>query len=142
MVTPHKKHTANGAQQRDVPHATHPMLSSDDDNRITTKIDVVRSAWARIRAHLENQRARINDQIGRYPTPIAGCDQQFNYLLEQRTGLSAEGRRLNRAENLSLSAEDPVKVLDDFISASRTIEQGVGNAIRRFLAEALSIVQD
>jgi hypothetical protein len=118
------------------------MLSSDDDNRITTKIDVVRSAWARIRAHLENQRTHINDQIGRYPTPIAGCDQQFNYLLEQRTGLSAECRRVNKAENLSLSAEDPVKVLDDFISSSRTVEQGVGNAIRRFLAEALSIVQD
>jgi len=118
------------------------MLSSDDDNRITTKIDVVRSAWVRIRAHLENQRDRINDQIGRYPTPIAGCDQQFNYLLEQRAGISAECRRLNAAENQSLSAEDPVKVLDDFIGSSRTIEHGTGSAIRRFLAEALASVQD
>jgi len=118
------------------------MASSEDDNRMTTRIDVVRSAWARIRAHLENQRGRINDEIGLYPTPIAGCDQQFNYLLEQRRGISAECRRLNEAENQSLSAEDPVKVLDDFISVSRTIEQGTGSAIRRFLAEALSILQD
>ena len=118
------------------------MASSDDGNRMTTKIDVVRSAWARIRAHLENQRDRINDEIGRYPTPIAGCDQHFNYLLEQRRGISAECRRLNAAENQSLSAEDPVKVLDDFIGSSHTIEQGTASAIGRFLAEALSIVQD
>ncbi len=31
-----------------------------------------------------------NDEISRYPGPIAGCDAQFNYLLDSR-------RRLERA---------------------------------------------
>ena len=29
----------------------------------------------------------IYGQIMTYPTPIAGCDEQFNYLLEERNRL-------------------------------------------------------
>jgi hypothetical protein len=29
----------------------------------------------------------IYGQIKTYPTPIAGCDEQFNYLLEERNRL-------------------------------------------------------
>jgi hypothetical protein len=118
------------------------MSPSENDNRIATRIDVVRSAWNRIRVDLENQRDRINHEIGHYPTPIAGCDQQFNYLLEQRAGISAECRRLNEAQNQSHGAEDPLKVLDDFIRSSNYIEQAVGSAIRRFTAKAFFIPQD
>lgn len=118
------------------------MPSADKDNRIAARSDAVRSAWARIRVDLEKQRDRINHEIGLYPTPIAGCDQQFNYLLEQRSGISAEYRRLKEAENQSLSDEDPFKVLDDFIRSSNTIEKGAGGAIRRFMAKALSNLQD
>jgi hypothetical protein len=118
------------------------MPSTDKDNRIAARSDAVRSAWARLRADLENQRDRINHEIGLYPTPIAGCDQQFNYLLEQRARISAECRQLKEAENQSLSGEDPLKVLDDFIRSSDTIEKGAGRAIRRFMAEALSNLQD
>ena len=49
------------------------------------------------REHLENERHRINEEIRNYPTPIAGCDAQFNYLKrragEDRSGIgSVEGR--------------------------------------------------
>lgn len=118
------------------------MSPSDDDNRNKAKINIVESAWNRIRVDLENQRDRINHEIGLYPTPIAGCDQQFNYLLEQRAGISAECRRLNEAQNQSLGARDPLNVLDDFIRSSNYIEQAVGSAIRRFTAKAFSIPQD
>jgi hypothetical protein len=118
------------------------MPSTDKDNRIAARSAAVRSAWARIRVDLENQRDRINHEIGLYPTPIAGCDQQFNYLLEQRARISAECRQLKEAENQSLSGEDPLKVLDDFIRSSHTIEKGAGRAIRRFMAEALSNLQE
>jgi len=30
----------------------------------------------------------LNDQIANYPTPIAGCDAQFNFLLEEREKIS------------------------------------------------------
>ena len=29
----------------------------------------------------------IYEQIKKYPTPIAGCDEQFNFLLEERDRL-------------------------------------------------------
>ena len=29
----------------------------------------------------------LNEEIGNYPSPIAGCDEQFDYLLERRTKL-------------------------------------------------------
>lgn len=39
-------------------------------------------AW---RAELE----RIKAEISAYPRPIAGCDAQFNHLLEKRTKLES-----------------------------------------------------
>lgn len=41
-------------------------------------------------AALAQALARINDEIASYPGPIAGCDAQFNHLLDCR-------RRLQRA---------------------------------------------
>ena len=38
---------------------------------------------ADIRAELD----RIKAEIHHYPRPIAGCDAQFNHLLEQRSAL-------------------------------------------------------
>jgi hypothetical protein len=47
-----------------------------------------------IRAHLERRRLALADEIRAYPSPIAGCDQQFNWLLEQRNEIAANLRRL------------------------------------------------
>ena len=32
----------------------------------------------------------IKDKIKHYPTPIAGCDEQFNFLLSERDRLTEE----------------------------------------------------
>ena len=32
----------------------------------------------------------IKDEIKHYPTPIAGCDEQFNFLLSERDRLTKE----------------------------------------------------
>ena len=32
----------------------------------------------------------IKDEIKYYPTPIAGCDEQFNFLLSERDRLTEE----------------------------------------------------
>jgi hypothetical protein len=32
--------------------------------------------------------AAIMDEIRHYPTPIAGCDDQFNYLCEKREAIA------------------------------------------------------
>jgi hypothetical protein len=42
-----------------------------------------------LRARLEAQRQRLNDEIRRYPTPIPRCDAQFNHLFEQRARIIA-----------------------------------------------------
>jgi hypothetical protein len=31
---------------------------------------------------------RIQTQLASYPTPVAGCDEQFNYLLAERQRLT------------------------------------------------------
>ena len=41
---------------------------------------------------MENQEITVRletiyEQIKKYPTPIAGCDEQFNFLLEERDRL-------------------------------------------------------
>lgn len=36
---------------------------------------------------LLQKKAEIQVEINNYPGPIAGCDQQFNYLLEQRADI-------------------------------------------------------
>lgn len=36
------------------------------------------------RSELMLAKQLLNDEIGRYPTPIAGCDVQFNHLLSER----------------------------------------------------------
>jgi len=43
---------------------------------------------------LETEKRRINEEIRNYPTPIAGCDAQFNSLLEEQAKIVQELDRL------------------------------------------------
>lgn len=45
-------------------------------------------------AFLVAEKQRLYQEIRNYPTPIAGCDQQFNYLLEQQAAVAAELSRI------------------------------------------------
>ncbi len=55
-----------------------------------TAIDYVKSA----RKELQAARSRLIDEISNYPTPIAGCDEQFNHLLSERNKVVAALRAL------------------------------------------------
>lgn len=46
----------------------------------TTYKDLLMDAKLR----LQQARAALHDEITGYPTPISGCDAQFNHLLEER----------------------------------------------------------
>ena len=37
---------------------------------------------------------RVKDEIKHYPTPFAGCDEQFNFLLSERDRLTQELRKI------------------------------------------------
>ncbi|MGB5557292.1 MAG: hypothetical protein WBN04_04680 [Paracoccaceae bacterium] len=41
------------------------------------------------KAELQAAKQKIADEIAGYPTPIAGCDAQFNHLLAQRQKVTA-----------------------------------------------------
>jgi ubiquinone/menaquinone biosynthesis C-methylase UbiE len=55
-------------------------------------------AEAALRARLEVERRRVNEEIGAYPRPITACDAQFNRLLEIRAWLTTQLRRAQAAE--------------------------------------------
>jgi len=52
-------------------------------------------SWEEARAVLKERLAALNAEIGSYPGPITGCDEQFNHMLEERTQLNAELSRLD-----------------------------------------------
>jgi hypothetical protein len=56
---------------------------------------------------LEAEKQRLYEEMRHYPTPIAGCDQQFNYLLEQQAQVVAELYRVRQAiAQLALEIRD------------------------------------
>ena len=61
-------------------------------------------------------RTALNDlaeQIENYPTPISGCDAQFNHLLAERTKIESALRALDAEVFIStprmLNPEDPIE---------------------------------
>ena len=53
----------------------------------------------------EAERERIREEISSYPAPIAGCDEQFDYLLERRAQVRRELARLVAEERLRRGAQ-------------------------------------
>jgi hypothetical protein len=80
------------------------------------------SGWQAVRDHLEKQQQRIYEEIRNYPKPIPACDVQFNYLLEQRAGISDELNRLDEASRTSLDCANPAGMLYDFIKSCKHLE--------------------
>ena len=69
-----------------------------------------------VQEHLQLTRLKILTEIQHYPTPIPHCDQQFNWLLEQRDSVSEE---LHTLEELRERAE---AALAEFVQTSRFIK--------------------
>lgn len=109
------------------------MFSPETQRPGNRQMDLVRSAWNKIRAHLETERDRIYEEIRSYPTPIAACDQQFNYLLEKHTGVLRELAQLDEAAGASLTVEDPIEAIDKFIRSSRYVDVDAQRTIRSSL---------
>jgi hypothetical protein len=63
--------------------------------------------WEALRRRLEEEKRAIAAEIETYPRPIAGCDAQFNHLLERRRALWEELSRLEAARaGRAISPED------------------------------------
>lgn len=91
------------------------------------------AAWQEIRSCLERHRERIYAQIKDYPTPITACDQQFNYLLDERTSVCRELDLLkSAAEGCSLDG-DRVDRIQAFIDSSGYVDDAARQRIRVLL---------
>jgi hypothetical protein len=117
------------------------MLSLETGKPTIEQMDALQSAWNKIRAQLETEKARIYEAIGNYPAPIAACDQQFNYLLEERTRISHELGRLNEAITAGVTIEDSMTQMDEFIRSSGYVDPETEQTIRASLKEELSRLQ-
>lgn len=51
---------------------------------------------------LKQELERVNTEIGNYPSPITGCDDQFNYLLEMRSKMEKRIRELSKRSDIKI----------------------------------------
>jgi hypothetical protein len=53
-----------------------------------------------VREAIRAERRRVAGEISAYPGPIAGCDEQFNHLLDMRGRLERALAELDRPESI------------------------------------------
>lgn len=89
-------------------------------SEIAREAQVDHGAWTALQDHLLDLRKAVQDEIRTYPTPIAGCDQQFNYLLATRERLAAEASGIQQA----LARGDCVRAIE-IVRASEQIHEDI-----------------
>jgi hypothetical protein len=68
-----------------------------------------------VREYLERRVELLNDEVRRYPTPIARCDDQLTGLLEQRAGAAAQLQRLRLLADQNLARADGIALAGELI---------------------------
>ncbi|WP_282606996.1 hypothetical protein [Pelagibius sp. Alg239-R121] len=63
--------------------------------RKKTMVTTIEECVSLARAELKVAKGKLTKEIRNYPTPIAGCDCQFNHLLSERTRVSEALRALD-----------------------------------------------
>ncbi len=95
---------------------------------VETDVRASQATWEAVKRFLEERRRPVEDEIRRYPPPIAGCDAHFNYLLEQRATLSRELVRLDAARRAA--GADDGQAVDAFLRSSACIDADTAVRIR------------
>lgn len=72
-------------------------------NKGHTMIPDISECITLAKAELQAARQQIANEISGYPTPISGCDAQFNYLLAQRHKVSAALQALDAEPHVPTS---------------------------------------
>lgn len=78
--------------------------------------------WLEIKTHLEKKKRQIQEAIINYPPPIPACDVQFNYLLEERTRITQELRRVQEVSGDDANSSDSARLLHEFINTCACID--------------------
>ena len=77
---------------------------------------------------------RVRDEIRNYPAPIPACDAQYNYLLEERDGLSSELARVRKFMNENSDSENAQGAVDTFLNVSSYLDESAKGEIRALVA--------
>ena len=83
-----------------------------------------------IKALLETKRFGISEEIRKYPAPIPGCDQHFNYMLEERARISDELNRVVKLFTSQPACQDRIESIAEFVSSSPDLDDDAKRAIR------------
>lgn len=102
---------------------------------LSKRTRVIKSAWERIGADLEQERARIHQEIKSTPPPVPACDVHFNLLLEARARLCEELDQVRQAANDSVAPEEALKRLNQFLRSSHYVGDEAKQAIKSWLHE-------
>ncbi len=68
-------------------------------------METITDAWARILADLERRARDLDEEVRRYPGPIARCDDQLPGLIEQRVRAWELVKRARALRDEALEAE-------------------------------------
>ena len=71
----------------------------------------VQAIWAELKGHLEQRVTQLNEEIRRYPTPIARCDEQLGALLEQRAALFGRLKQMDGFDVAARNRQHRVRLL-------------------------------
>lgn len=99
----------------------------------------VAAAWSALRDRLVQRARDLNDEVRRYPTPIARCDDQLTRLLEQRGHAVRALKLANDADAMTLNATpaERLRAIARFLLASGKSDDDVENALREGLERAV-----
>lgn len=83
----------------------------------------IHERWQQVKTHLEAQQEAICNEIYSYPPPIPACDEQYNYLLERRTQVKRELRRLDALLPPTTAPDEWAAALEKFVHASSFLDE-------------------
>ena len=76
------------------------------------------SDWDALRARLTQLQEAVAVEIRAYPTPIPGCDAQYNHLLDRRAALAEARARLDTARETGRATPK------DFLAQTPVLAEG------------------
>ena len=87
----------------------------------------------------EKQRIRINKEIGNYPAPIPACDAQFNYLLDERSRVSAELKRIDTLISQSRSGAIGPEIIEELGRLSNRIDKEPADRLKAVISQVMNL---
>jgi hypothetical protein len=108
------------------------------DLRSPERLDAIAAIWTELKDHVAARFRTLSEEVRRYPTPIARCDDQLPKLLEQRGLARTELERVSALEPIAPgSGEASIDALERFLDASPATDDVTEIELRARLKDAL-----